>query len=1117
MNYNILNPKLLQTKKHSLSYTSLNPFKDKIFNNTNENYPKKYEKKTPQRLGEYTLGKKLGQGTFGKVVLGTHGLTGEKVAIKILDKEKISKDVDKKRLEREIKTLKIMRHNNIVYLYNIIEKPTSIYLIMEYIPGKELFDYIVAKGHLNELESCKFYQQIISGIEYLGKIKVAHRDIKPENLLLDNNKNIKIVDFGLSNIYYNNELLNTACGSPCYAAPEMIDGLNYYGLKVDIWSSGVVLYAMLCGYLPFEDNDDEKLFKKISEGIFDIPEYISPLAKNFLHCILNVNPEKRFNIEQIKNHPWFNLINQKINMSEGLLLHTYIVPIDDDIVNEMVKDYGYEEQKTKINLILNKHNYITTTYYLMLLKKIRFGINTIGDMTSQKYNEYINNPKNLLANYNYDFNKVIYDRVICNNLIKINNLDYNIENSLKSNIRRNNENILKDINKEKLFDTLESRDSESKRSPKKIFNRKGLNSVYFPRNYINKNIMTKNSIVNIKREQNSAPKNKIFYKPLPVSSTNRHKKKFNNKEEITKTSRVFPPLKDQIIKTVGLSNGNNNNDNINNFNTYSSKNFLQQNIFVNKKNKIKYMKHFKEFDKISKDDSNSLNKRNSFSIEYRKNKQLKKNLILHNNINVDININICNSENKNNGFIKDLKNTRINNDNSLNIFNTNSAAKNILKYKSENSKNYIYNPTYHNYSTNKKSTDKKKGSPINTDNNTLLKNHFDKKYSINKIKFKKFNSIANNLNSDICNLSKNKKNLEPGIKSIRFFDTSVSLDRTHKNIRKKNKNENIYCKINKIQNNLKTNSNKINKIHEFRSSNDIDKKFMTVKEFKLTKEENCKNSSMTNININNINNIEINKEKIYVFSERENYFLKNKKLNELKVYNNKNKLINEYRNENSAIKNMKSNKTKNITNIFNKNDNKFYRADQKFILMNTANNFYPKKDPIINSEQNKRDFSKEKETYRKNRVIKYINNDEKLNSKKNNITNTDFYKTHNKLSLDFNNENIFATKIDNKNIKNVFKNNNINPIDLCCVIVIKNDKNIHNLLKKEFHLRKINFKEKNNRYYCFKNQKRFELLVINVAEGNNNVYALKIINKQGNDKFFKELARNIICKLNNIK
>ena len=192
-----------------------------------------------KKLGQFIFEKKIGQGTFGKVMLAKDEITGEQVAIKILDKEKILREINKSKLEREIKILKILRHNNIVHLYNVVDTRIYLYLIMEYIQGIELFEYINYKHYLSEFESCNFFQQIISGIEYLGKIKVVHRDLKPENLLITNNGTIKIVDFGLSNTYFTEKYLTTACGSPCYAAPEMIKGKKYLGLGVDIWSSGL--------------------------------------------------------------------------------------------------------------------------------------------------------------------------------------------------------------------------------------------------------------------------------------------------------------------------------------------------------------------------------------------------------------------------------------------------------------------------------------------------------------------------------------------------------------------------------------------------------------------------------------------------------------------------------------------------------------------------------------------------------------------------------------------------------------------------------------------------------------------------------------------------------------
>lgn len=197
---------------------------------------------------------------------------------------------------------------------------------MEYASGKELFDYIVLKQRLTDAEACKIFLQIMSGIEYLHKLRIVHRDLKPENLLLDQKKEIKIADFGLSNLYSKGELLKTACGSPCYAAPEMINGKKYSGLQVDIWSSGIILYAMLCGYLPFEDKNNDRLYKKITEGKFSIPPYLSDVAVDLLRRILNTDPTKRYNIQQIRAHPWFNFITPTIN--EGLLISFHIIPVN---------------------------------------------------------------------------------------------------------------------------------------------------------------------------------------------------------------------------------------------------------------------------------------------------------------------------------------------------------------------------------------------------------------------------------------------------------------------------------------------------------------------------------------------------------------------------------------------------------------------------------------------------------------------------------------------------------------------------------------------------------------------------------------------------------------------
>lgn len=185
------------------------------------------------------------------MIQGVHIQTGEKVTIKILDKLQLMEDPDNlKRVEREIQILKLVKHKNIIQLYEVMETPQKIYLVMELCEGGELFDYIVSKERLDENQSCHFFQEIINALDYLHSQNIVHRDIKPENMLLDKTKDkisIKIIDFGISTSYTNESLLSTPCGTATYAPPEMHKGEEYYGLLSDVWSSGVVLYAMVYG------------------------------------------------------------------------------------------------------------------------------------------------------------------------------------------------------------------------------------------------------------------------------------------------------------------------------------------------------------------------------------------------------------------------------------------------------------------------------------------------------------------------------------------------------------------------------------------------------------------------------------------------------------------------------------------------------------------------------------------------------------------------------------------------------------------------------------------------------------------------------------------------------
>ncbi|KDN35680.1 Pkinase-domain-containing protein [Tilletiaria anomala UBC 951] len=260
----------------------------------------------PVRIGQYTVQQTLGTGSFGKVKLATHSLTGHRVAMKIINRNKISSLDMGGRVKREIQYLKLLRHPHIVKLYEVITTPSDIIMVIEY-AGGELFQYIVDRGRMPENEARRLFQQIICAIEYCHRHKIVHRDLKPENLLLDEYLNVKIGDFGLSNIMTDGDFLKTSCGSPNYAAPEVISGKLYAGPEIDIWSCGVILYVMLCGRLPFDDEYIPTLFKKINNGIYSIPSYVSAEARQLLQSMLVVDPVKRITIAEIRQLPWFQM------------------------------------------------------------------------------------------------------------------------------------------------------------------------------------------------------------------------------------------------------------------------------------------------------------------------------------------------------------------------------------------------------------------------------------------------------------------------------------------------------------------------------------------------------------------------------------------------------------------------------------------------------------------------------------------------------------------------------------------------------------------------------------------------------------------------------------------
>ncbi|KAK8939611.1 CBL-interacting serine/threonine-protein kinase 12 [Platanthera guangdongensis] len=267
--------------------------------------PQEYRK--PLLLGRFEVGKLLGQGNFAKVYLARNARTGESVAIKVIDKEKILKGGLIAHVKREIEILRRVRHPNIVQLFEVMATKAKIYFVMEYVRGGELFNK-VAKGRLREDTARKYFQQLISALSFCHARGVYHRDLKPENLLLDENGDLKVSDFGLSTVsdqIQKDGLFHTFCGTPAYVAPEVLAQKGYDAAKFDIWSCGVILFVLMAGYLPFQDQNIMVMYRKIYKGEFRCPRWFSPELVRLLSRLLDSNPSSRITLPEIMENRWF--------------------------------------------------------------------------------------------------------------------------------------------------------------------------------------------------------------------------------------------------------------------------------------------------------------------------------------------------------------------------------------------------------------------------------------------------------------------------------------------------------------------------------------------------------------------------------------------------------------------------------------------------------------------------------------------------------------------------------------------------------------------------------------------------------------------------------------------
>ncbi|KAL5250278.1 hypothetical protein ACHWQZ_G016125 [Mnemiopsis leidyi] len=323
-------------------------------------YPPELEKR-------YTVKETIGSGGFAKVKLAIHKATGEKVAVKVMCKDSLGEDLH--RVQLEIDALKSLSHRHICQLYEIIETPVLFCLIMEYAPGGELFDYIIARDRLKEHEAVKFFRQIAVAVAYCHSKGFIHRDLKPENLLLDEQQNLKLIDFGLASkpMDVKHQLLHTCCGSPAYAAPEVISGQPYIGTEADLWSMGVLLYALLCGFLPFDDDNTATLYRLIQEGKYKVPDRLSKESARLIQGLLQVDPKRRLTVTDLLTHPWLCSNDRPPVQPYDILEDVRMRDVDMDVVQQMAVHFGVslsDMHPLVVNWAFDKY----TVLYLSMLK-----------------------------------------------------------------------------------------------------------------------------------------------------------------------------------------------------------------------------------------------------------------------------------------------------------------------------------------------------------------------------------------------------------------------------------------------------------------------------------------------------------------------------------------------------------------------------------------------------------------------------------------------------------------------------------------------------------------------------------------------------------------------------
>ena len=1006
--------------------------------------------KVIKQIGDYSLGTELGSGAFGKVVLGKHILTNELVAIKILDKMILSHTPDDyQSVKQEINILKSVKHKHIVQLYEVLQTSRHIFIIMEYCEGKDLLDYILTKSKLSEEESLKYFQQLINALFYLHSQNIAHRDIKIDNMLLDRNRDLKLVDFGLSTKYPDDNLLDQPCGTVVYAAPEVLQGREYHGMLADVWSSGIVLYGMLSGYLPFGEQDDEINRKNIIMGKIKFPSYFSDCVKDLLMHMLDLDPMTRYTLQEVRSHPWFNLIDYKL--IPGIIIGYNIIPVDEKILNLCVT-YNCDKEKVRESVVNNKYNSDSALYYLLIKKLEKKGFHSVSDFCSDEFINFVLDDNNLIDNKNDD-----------------RNIGKNQESEIKYNININaNKNCSappdgKAKTKEEKYDNYENKENIN------INN----NNLITPKN-------SESQKINKKINFDETPKGVLSFIINTPSFEETNKDIFNIKTSHSNKNKITKISNKDIDKNSESKITNNNNDNDSkktNKNTSSNsrqKYTILQVVNVNdfqitpQKNKEKSDdKKIININEINyKVNTNNIFIDENIQTDNENDKDYKiLNVFHYNNTNNNENDKILIEKEKENEedkyiFKKNINLSHINDSNNLNISNNNNIIDNSIEiiYDKSSQSNEVKIRNNDDILETPLLNSKKIDTTDKITNGQLISSERDKK------KENKNNEFI--IETPPNNKENNKEIIGEGVvlrnkntlsKQKNYIDRSKNYSEKNKNEEKNKLDMNKIKEIRKInlfQEEIKEENNAKKDEEKIIFSSIIERESEKEKELNdniniSLNQNNSKNEINTNSNNANIN-ISINNIQ-YTPIKRIEMIEQNLSINEFNNNIDNNKeilkdiLINENKKENDNINN-------------NENNNKEDKYDEK-IDYEKINNEKINNDNVI-------------------KINNEINNNENIN---NEIINNVKINNENINNENINKEIINNVKINNENINNENTNKEINNNEIINKEIITNE-----IINKEITNNQNNNNEIINNENIKKNNENISIENINKEKDNNN-------------------------------